>query len=501
MIRRLLGTAVLALGLTLAGCGQDINNKYGTLKLTIEGLPAGAKGKVTVKGTGFEKTFEANSDISLLAGTYTISGESVKSASDDYDVAVNPATVVVGEKSESVAKATYSKTSSLTITISGLPNGVNAGVLVKGKTPSTFSETVNATKTFTSVKPGDYEITAVEITSGADKYGAKITPATVTVGAGEAKESTVVFTKIDQGLRGSISLSVTGLSAGTNPKITITGPNEYSNVINTIPTTPITNLPGGTYTITTAEVDSVNFATNYLVFVPAETTKQITIVDTTPISYTVAYSENFSFASKFTASAGDVFSSRETPTGGYTYVYSGAPYDATTNPNCATVGTIKYAKYEGDFIFDAAIGSVSRAYNFDGTGCYTGFALGFTAPGAPAVGFNLSVYKQLKIRVSATSADATRKLKIIITDPDANQPGKAGSDKYPTAVITTNSTIQEYTVNLSTADFAAGAGAPNLTTVLSKVKAIDVLDSEKPGTNGYLANPRSIKIESIQLVK
>jgi hypothetical protein len=502
MIRRLLGTAVLALGLTLAGCGQDIANEYGTLKVTIEGLPAGTKGKVKVKGGSFEKIVEASSELSLVAGEYAISAETVE---NKYDFVLDVAKVAVAKKAKSEVKATYSKAATLTITISGLPAGLNAGVMVKGKTPSTFSETVNASKTLTFVKPGDYDITAERVKSGDDEYGATITPSTVTVGAADAKEATVNFAKIDTSAKGSIKINITGLSAATNPKVTVKGPSGA--VITTIATagaTTVSDLPIGTYTVISEEVESTDFATDYLIFVPSEKTKTINIVNATPIDYAVAYSDEFSFASGFKANdpaAAASFSSRESPSGGYLYTYAGAPY-SSSNDRCKIVDP-QYAKLVDAPIFVS--GSVTQKYNFDSTGCYMGFGMGVSRPGANG---NLSAYKKLKIKVGVESAEVrtddvpVRKLLVKITDTDAID---ATAGNYPAAVIAdaiiTNGQLTEFILDLNTATFVPSDGAPSLTVALAKVKAIDVVDSVKPAGSSFLATPRTVRLESIRFAK
>lgn len=82
-------------------------------------------------------------------------------------------------------------TGALTVTISGLPNGLEAAVTVTG--PGGFSRRLTATRTLNDLAPGDYTITASEVASGGTTYTASPAARTVAVAAGATATATVTY--------------------------------------------------------------------------------------------------------------------------------------------------------------------------------------------------------------------------------------------------------------------------------------------------------------------
>lgn len=79
---------------------------------------------------------------------------------------------------------------SLAVTISGLPNGTNAGVTVTG--PNTFSQALTATQTL-SVDAGSYTVAGAEVLVGATRYNATITGSPAAVASSATTNVTVVY--------------------------------------------------------------------------------------------------------------------------------------------------------------------------------------------------------------------------------------------------------------------------------------------------------------------
>jgi hypothetical protein len=82
-------------------------------------------------------------------------------------------------------------TGSLTVTITGLPSGVNAAVTVTG--PNNFSQPVSATDTLADLAPGPYTVTAQAVSSGGTQYTGSPPSKTVQVTAGAVATSTVTY--------------------------------------------------------------------------------------------------------------------------------------------------------------------------------------------------------------------------------------------------------------------------------------------------------------------
>ncbi len=134
----------------------------------------------------------------------------------------------------------------LALTISGLPAGTNASVTVTG--PGNFNQVVSATQTLTGLAPGNYTVTANNVTRAPYSYGVTVTgsPATVSTSAGAS--ATVSYAAAT----GAIQLNITGTPAGTNSNVTVTGPGGFNQTVTG--SQVLGTLVPGTYSITASEV-------------------------------------------------------------------------------------------------------------------------------------------------------------------------------------------------------------------------------------------------------
>jgi sugar lactone lactonase YvrE len=134
----------------------------------------------------------------------------------------------------------------LAVTISGLPAGTNAGVTVAG--PSNFNQVVATTQTLTGLTPGNYTVTANNVTRAPYSYGGTVagSPATVSTSAGA--NATVTYAAVT----GAIQLNVTGTPAGTNPNVMVTGPGGFTQVVSG--SQVLGTLVPGTYAMTVNQV-------------------------------------------------------------------------------------------------------------------------------------------------------------------------------------------------------------------------------------------------------
>jgi hypothetical protein len=147
----------------------------------------------------------ANSSAAVL---WTLKGEgslsNTKGVSVDY---TPPATIAAETTAEITATlegtsssaktiitikpvATAPGTGVLTVTIAGLERA-NAAVTVTG--PNGFNEKPTATKTFSDLPPGKYDIAAQEVVMGADKYQPDKTAQTVNLLAGQTLEAKINY--------------------------------------------------------------------------------------------------------------------------------------------------------------------------------------------------------------------------------------------------------------------------------------------------------------------
>jgi hypothetical protein len=82
-------------------------------------------------------------------------------------------------------------TGSLRVTVTGLPAGVDAVVTVTG--PGNYSEDVAATRTLDGLVPGEYTVSAADVSTGGSTYASSPADRTVTIAAGGTAQVTVTY--------------------------------------------------------------------------------------------------------------------------------------------------------------------------------------------------------------------------------------------------------------------------------------------------------------------
>src|SRR5260370_24418327 len=134
----------------------------------------------------------------------------------------------------------------LAVTISGLPAGTNASVTVTG--PGNFNQVVNATQTLTGLTPGNYTVTANNVTQAPYSYGGTVSGSPATISTSAGANATVTYAAVT----GAIQLNVSGTPAGTNSNVTVTGPGGFNRTVTG--SQVLGTLVPGTYSITVDEV-------------------------------------------------------------------------------------------------------------------------------------------------------------------------------------------------------------------------------------------------------
>lgn len=203
----------------------------GALSVNISGLPDGAKANVTVNGPGgFTRALSATETISNLEpGTYTVVSSDVTSGGETFRASLtgSPATVEAGRTA--ISSVSYAAQvvppGSLAVSIVGLPNGVNANVTVNG--PGGFSRTLTSSATLTGLEPGNYLVTASDVTSNSTRFAGTVAGSPAAVRSGETAISSVSYTA----QVGSLQVAVGGLPGGLDADVTISGPGGFSQAL------------------------------------------------------------------------------------------------------------------------------------------------------------------------------------------------------------------------------------------------------------------------------
>ena len=218
----------------------------GALTITVTGLPSGPAAIMVTGPNSFSQAVTATTTLNNLpAGTYTVTASNVVTSTSTY--APTPSVTGVSVTTTTLTAAVnYSLiTGSLALTISGLPGGVNANVTVTG--PGGFSQSATASKTWSNLTPGSYVVAAAVVTNGPNTYGGAPASQTIAVVASLTPSSASEVYSLSAG---QLTVNVSGLPAGTNPIISVTGPLAYSHPVTASGATVLTGLALGTYTIT-----------------------------------------------------------------------------------------------------------------------------------------------------------------------------------------------------------------------------------------------------------
>ena len=256
----LLRAGVAAAALAIAACSGDgpsdpawLAAHYGSLVVTVSGLPDGTPASVTVKGPGsFSRTLTSTATLTQLgAGQYTVSAADVTDEGSTYSGAPASQTfeVVAGATATTSSVNYVLATGSLSVALSGLPQSATAVIVVSG--PGGYARTVNGATEIPGLEPGTYSVEAREVQTANARYAA--TPGTQQVQVSATltpSVATVVYAKST----GSLALSIIGLPSGAAATVNVRGPDNYSLAVTG--ETVIENLSPGTYAIAASNVQS-----------------------------------------------------------------------------------------------------------------------------------------------------------------------------------------------------------------------------------------------------
>ncbi len=262
------------------GGGGGTGGDRAQLQLTVSGLPAGTAATVTVSGpNGFARSVSASGAITgLLPGTYAIAATTTENDTARYAPTPFSQSITLAEGETKPAQVAYAvSTGRITVSITGLPPGVNGSVLVE-RAPA-FAQTLAGTATLSKLLPGTYTVTAEEVESGGTTYPG--TPATRTVNVvASYTPAQAPVTYAPQ--PGSLLVTVNGLPPAIPASITVTGPGGYNQAVTS--TTTLQPLESGTYTVSAASATSGGD-----VFNPAPTTQQVNVSTGAQSQATVTY--------------------------------------------------------------------------------------------------------------------------------------------------------------------------------------------------------------------
>jgi Peptidase M66 len=189
-----LQTVSVTASLVPAVAGVQYQLATATLVVEISGLPAGVAANVTVVGPGGSVAALATSQTlsGLSPGTYAVSAAAVSGGGFGYAAQPPTQNVTLGGGESGSAKVSYAvATGNLSISVAGLPGGVDAGIMVGG--PAGYSHPVAGSEQLSGLAPGAYSVTAAVLASGGITYSPVPASQGVGVSAGNTAAATVSF--------------------------------------------------------------------------------------------------------------------------------------------------------------------------------------------------------------------------------------------------------------------------------------------------------------------
>jgi hypothetical protein len=170
-------------------------------------------------------------------------------------------------------------TGSLTLDITGLPDGVDAGVTVTG--PGGFTRAVTSSGALAGLVPGSYTVAATAVQASGQTFAPSAPQAAVDVAPGGTGSSAVVAYAISTG---GVAVTIAGLPSGATAGVTLNGPSGFTRAITASET--VTNLAPGTYIATASAITAGSDA-----YAAAPASQSVSVAASmTPSPITVTYS-------------------------------------------------------------------------------------------------------------------------------------------------------------------------------------------------------------------
>ncbi len=176
-----------------------------------------------------------------------------------------------------VSLARRTATSSIAVTVAGLPSGTAASIQVTGG--GGFSRTVTGTTTITGLANGSYTIAAADVSASGVTYAPAPATQTVSVSKGAVGRATITYAVAPT--TGSMNVSVT-VPNGAPAAVTVTGPGGFAQSVTASTTIP--SLAPGSYTVSAANVTSSS-----IIYAPTPATQVVNVTAGAATSATVTY--------------------------------------------------------------------------------------------------------------------------------------------------------------------------------------------------------------------
>lgn len=168
-------------------------------------------------------------------------------------------------------------TGGLVLTVSGLPSGTAANIILSG--PGGYSHALTASGAVDGLAPGSYTLSAASVSSGGHAYA----PATATQTVDVAASATRVPVTVAYAQQNSqIVLTLSGLPGGTDGNVLVTNTSGFARTVTA--STTLSGLVPGLYTIAASSVTS-----GASTFAPSPASQQVQVITGQSTAAAVVY--------------------------------------------------------------------------------------------------------------------------------------------------------------------------------------------------------------------
>ncbi len=258
----------LSLTLLLGACSIDVappaapeatapiakdSGLFGVVEVDVGGLPAATAADVLITGpNGFERRLTTSATLSGIPfGRYRVTSGSISTADGDWvpdeaskEILVSAASTVHAVR---LVYRLVLRRSQIVVLVSGLPGSTPANITLFG--PGGVTKSVTTSDTIETSATGDWTLVAQPVTVGGYTYGVSASSQTGTL---RSRDASLRFSAPYSLTTGALAVSVSGLPAGTDGSISVTGPAGFTRDLTG--TTTLTGLTSGSYTVTSSAV-------------------------------------------------------------------------------------------------------------------------------------------------------------------------------------------------------------------------------------------------------
>ncbi len=176
-----------------------------------------------------------------------------------------------------ISLARRAATSSIAVTVNGLPTGTAARIQVTGG--GGFSRAITGSTTLTGLANGSYTLTAANVSVSGAVYAASPASQTVSVSKGSTGRATITYALAPT--TGTLNVSVS-VPNGAPAAVTVSGPDGFTQAITA--TTSMPTLAAGSYTIAATQVTSSS-----IIYTPTPASQVVNVTAGATTSAAVAY--------------------------------------------------------------------------------------------------------------------------------------------------------------------------------------------------------------------